>query len=219
MTGDRLRRFILWLGMPILLGFSLVAATVVPASASEVASAEGSAFGLEATGLIPLTATPTIASPPTGSTQEVTISVAGLVSATVLPLTTGSVGVPGFDGSVTSTSSLAGVSIVPGVVTVGALSSTCTANGDGTQASSSVTTLKIAGVAVSLPSPVPANYGINIPLVGSLELNEQTSSSSGGKNIITVDALSLTLLLNTQTLTIGQSYCEADTTQGVGTFF
>ena len=224
--GKRVRRLAFWLGIPLVPGAltaCLLAATVFPVGAAEVATVEGSAFGLQATGLVSIAATPSVsmaANGPPASSSETLVSL-GIGTVGAMSVSTGGVGVPGFAGYVTSSSSLQTVSLTLGVTTVSVVgtSSTCTANGSGVTASASINQLKINGLAVSIPSPLPANFGVNIPLVATLLLNAQTTSTSGGKNIVTVDSITLSLVGGLQSLTLGQSLCEADTTPGVGTFY
>ncbi|HEV2633846.1 MAG TPA: choice-of-anchor P family protein [Actinocrinis sp.] len=119
-------------------------------------------------------------------------------------LTTAASGAIGADGTRTAAASAVttGVSLLGGLVTADALNTTAraqqplTTSGPGTITLSGgavFTNLKIAGVSIAA-NPGP-NTTINLPLIGSIVLNQQTPIAGGAG--ITVNALNITLLTGT----------------------
>lgn len=111
----------------------------------------------------------------------------------------------------TTTASVAGLTALSGSpvpVSSGAISSTCTANSDGSfNESSSIANLAIDGLTI------PANPGPNttlaIPAVGSVTLNEQVAGPTNGSVTVTAVHIHLnaTLLTGAQDIYIASSTC------------
>ncbi|MHA6763885.1 choice-of-anchor P family protein [Streptacidiphilus sp. PAMC 29251] len=126
-------------------------------------------------------------------------------------VTTDAAGAIDHDGTRTATAhaQTAGINLLAGVISADAVTtsaqarSALTSGGPGpvsVQGSTVLTHLRVLGAAVAA-NPAP-NTTIDLPLVGSLVLNQQTPVA-GGRGI-TVTALSLTLLTGTH-LTVAQS--------------
>ena len=87
--------------------------------------------------------------------------------------------------------------------------STCTGTGGGVSGDAKVTGLKLGGTAnTTIPGTLPANYNVDVGGLATLTLNEQTTSNTGGKSAITVNALHLKLLNGTADVIAGQSVCS-----------
>jgi hypothetical protein len=198
-----------------LAGLALAAAT--PAWASGTVS--GSAFGVSVNATVAginVTAgpTPTVTLPPTGGNVSQSLATvcagtgcsvlsAGILNAASQGSTTGS-------PTSSSSASVATVNALNGVVTADLIASSCTANSSGVSGSSTLTNAKVAGVTVAV-NPGP-NTTISVAGVATVILNEQTTSSSGGTNSITVNAVHIILnagALSSGDIIIAQSHCDA----------
>ena len=119
-------------------------------------------------------------------------------------------------GSVTTTSSVANVVVGPSVppatpaLTVDAISSTCTSNGDGSTGSTSVVNLRAPGGGPPITDTFSGGpVDISIPGVASIILNEQAESNVVGATSIVVNAVHITLLGTAVEIILGQSRCAA----------
>ncbi|GLY26996.1 IPT/TIG domain-containing protein [Kineosporia sp. NBRC 101731] len=126
--------------------------------------------------------------------------------------TTASVGVPGLLSSGTATVAAHGddlkdtahaTSAVDGLglgtvlglqgVSADLISSQCTGDASGVTATSTVTGLKLSGVLNATPDQPAANTVINVANLGTLTLNEQIRTTTGGKTKLVTNALHLKL--------------------------
>jgi hypothetical protein len=201
--------------LAVVLGLALAAAT--PAWASGTVS--GSAFAVSVNANVAginVTAgpTPTVTLPPTGGnlSQSVVSICAGtgcsVLSAGILNAATQ--GTTTAAPSSASSASAATVNVLAGVLTADAISSNCTADSSGVSGSASLVNAKLSGVAIAA-NPGP-NTTLTVAGLATVILNEQTTSSSGGTNSITVNAVhvKLNLGLATGDIIISQSHCDAN---------
>ncbi|MFD4657195.1 choice-of-anchor P family protein [Kitasatospora sp. NPDC058444] len=114
------------------------------------------------------------------------------------------------DGTASASATVDKLGLDLGVASVSltGVNSTCTATptgatGSGLIAGGSVT---VGLLPVNLQANAPANTKVDIPLVGSIVLNEQTTDANG---VLTVNAVHITLLpsLNGANLVIGHAEC------------
>lgn len=184
------------------LAAGVVLAAVSPASAA----APNRADGLQLTGIIP--ADPFVVStfPGTSSNHAGSINLPSLFSTGIV------------DTAASSTAAGATVNNLTLVLTsfaalnVGTLFSSCAYNpGTGTvSGTSQLTAGIIVGLGIPLPiatNPLP-NTIIAIPGVATLTLNKQVTAGDG---TLTVNALSISLFGGLETITVGNSVCNAAT--------
>ena len=167
-------------------------------------SVTGAAFGEQVRSLLvrsgPLPVV-SLSSPGTRSDSAANITVAGLLNADILAVDT----TVGNDATVSSSADITDVNLVAGTVTATGIHSACTANATGVTGLTTIGKLVVAGQTLLNISPSP-NTGITIAGIGTLLLNEQTRTPSGG---IVVNALHLHLLLGTDII-LAQSDCLVD---------
>ena len=162
------------------------------AQAATSFSGEGIALKATAPLGIALTAGDTGALPSSGgnlSTSALSVNVLGVVSADALKSTAS-----GSGASSTATSQAAHVSLLGGVITADIVKSNSSATCSGTTASTSgdaqIVNLVVAGQSVAVSNP---NLSLTLPAgLGSVVVNQQTSSSGGNSGSITVNALHVT---------------------------
>ena len=101
----------------------------------------------------------------------------------------------GFDNSAESEAALADVTLLPGTsnqITVDFLRAHSMATCTGVSGDSEIVNLQMNGQSIAVSGQ--PNQTVSVPGVLTLVINEETSSSGGGTNSITVNALDLTLL-------------------------
>jgi hypothetical protein len=197
-----------------LAGLALAAAT--PAWADGTVS--GSAFGVSVNATVAgihVTAgpAPTVTLPPTGGNlSQSLVSIcagtacsvlsAGILNAATQGSTTGS-------PTSASSASVATVNALAGVLTADVIASNCTASSSGVSGSSTLTNAKLSGATLAV-NPGP-NTTLTVAGLATVILNEQITSSSGGTNAITVNAVHILLNLGLATgdIIIAQSHCDA----------
>lgn len=137
------------------------------------------------------------------STSPLGLATVGLMQAT----TEGGVAA----GSSTSSATVLGVEVA-GLITANVASSRCRAGEDGASGASTVVDLVVAGFPISVLNPGP-NTTIELP-VAKVVLNEQTTTSAGGRTAITVTAVRVTLdaFVLTADVELAQSRCEVTST-------
>ncbi len=190
-----------------------------PASA-EVTAVDGGAFGAQASvtlvALPPATlaATPTVSLPSTGGgpfTDSVaSVNLTGILSTGVLDISTAGGNLNSHAGYATSSASVADVDVLSGVLTADVIASTCTSNGDGSSASTTLTNASVSGGSALAVNPAP-NTVVTLPGVGTITLNEQTGTDVVGSiSTITVTAIHvhLTGVLASGDVYISRSVCE-----------
>jgi hypothetical protein len=192
--------------------------TAEVAGASSVAVVGGGASGetVSLTSILGTTVVsgpaPSVTLPPTGGgpfTQSVaTVNVPGLLTAGVLTVSTQ--GVFGPSGFVDSSASVADANLAGGAVTATVIGSQCHIDAVGNTTGS--TTLVGASVlGASLPANPSPNSAVTVAGVGTLTLNEQTSTvGPGGNRSITVTAVHLHLTGPVKgDIVLAQSVCRA----------
>lgn len=197
---DARRKLRRWLFMGIAAAPILLVAAL-PLSASASPSGSGSAFGAQVTALgITVGPTPSVSltAPGSASASLPSLSLFGVLSASTLSVSTQVTSAP----AVSSAVDVAQVALAGGVVSASGVHASCSA--DANQASGSVTIAQLvaAGMTFTNISPGP-NTTINLPLVGTLVLNQQTTPTSTS---ITVDALHLSLITGAD-IVVGQARC------------
>jgi hypothetical protein len=174
---------------------ALLVYTPLAGFAQAATSFSGEGIALKATAPlgIALTVGDTGALPSSGgnlSTSALSVNVLGLVSADALKSTAAGSGT-----SSTATSQAVHLNLLGGVITADVVKSNSSATCSGTTASTSgdaqLVNLVVAGQSVAVSNP---NLSLTLPAgLGSVVVNQQTSSSSGGNSgSITVNALHVT---------------------------
>jgi hypothetical protein len=204
--------------VPAAMACGLIVMTAAPAGA-DVASVSGGAFGVGASGLLPLAPTPAVSLAASGggpyTASQSAATVPGLVN--VVGMAVSTQGSTGVSGSAESAAGVQTVDLLAGALTVAGLASSCSSNESGSSGSTTVTELAVDGVPVELPNPVPPDFGVTVPGVGSVELNYQTATSGEGATAITVDALHASLVAGLVTVDVGESSCGVTYSSGGGT--
>lgn len=203
-------------GLSLLVVLGLALATATPAWASGTVSGSAFAVSINANvaGInVTASPTPSVTLPATGGNlNQSVVSICAGVACSVL-----SAGVlnAATQGSTTgaptsaSSASVATVNVLAGVLTADAIASKCTADSSGVSGSATVANAKLAGITIAV-NPGP-NTTLTVAGLATVILNEQTTSSSGGTNAITVNAVHVKLNLGVATgdIIIGQSHCDA----------
>jgi hypothetical protein len=196
------------------MGLALAAATPAWADGTVSGSAYAVSVNANVAGInVTAGPTPTVTLPPTGGnlSQSVVSICAGtgcsVLSAGVLNAATqgSTTAAPSSTGS----ASAATVNVLNGVLTADLISSKCTADSSGTTGSASLVNAKLSGATIAA-NPGP-NTTLTVAGLATVILNEQTVSSSGGTNSITVNAVHVKLNLGVATgdIIIAQSHCDA----------
>ena len=213
-------------------GFLSTGALQTAASATTpvpVQSVSGSAYGesvnvSQLLGLVNLTSgpipTPVVlaangsSSTPASPESALSASVPGLLSVGILNADTQGdfAGTPAALVGSHSSASVANVNIGPPgppVIHADAVSSSCASSASGSTGTASVVNLAIAGMSV-INGTIPANSQIPLPGIGTITLDEQTTSSSPAGSEITVNALHVALdgALGKGDIIISQSHCD-----------
>jgi hypothetical protein len=203
-----------------LAGLALAAATPAWADGTVSGSAFAESINLKVAGITVTSGpTPSLTLPPTGgnlSQSVVSICVGtgcnvlstGILNAATQGSTTGSP-TSASSASVATVNAL-GVLMPGGLLTADVIASKCTADASGTSGSATLTNVKVAGATVAV-NPGP-NTTINVAGLATVILNEQTTSSSGGTNSITVNAVHIIVnagVLASGDIILAQSHCDA----------
>src|SRR2546425_11339480 len=131
--------------------------------------------------------------PPSGgllTNQLETVSIPGVLSATLMPTMTS-----GANGVARSEASLAALAVLPGnpaAVTATFVRAESEATCSGVRGATEVADVTFAGQAITV-DPFAPNQTFDVPGVARLVINEQKTSSGGGTQDITVNALHLTV--------------------------
>src|SRR5438552_295075 len=175
-------------------GAILTHADTTPITTTTVTSFSGRAFVLQATA--PIVGTVTLADtgplPSQGGELDASLLQANtpLAQAEVISAFT-----TGFGSTAQSEASLANIVLLPGSpnqITADFVRADTTATCNGVSGSSELVNLKVGGQTIVVAGT--PNQTVIIPGVLTLVINEQTSSSSGGTNSITVNAIDLTTI-------------------------
>jgi hypothetical protein len=235
MSTPRLRQAF----MAVALVFATMAATAAtaffaaapPAAAGGADSGTSSAYGLRVslTGSDLLAPTPSVTLGATGGGSSLTasnVSLLGVVSAATLNAATTSTNFGaaneaiGATASATNVTALQLLGLLGTPLSIGALNTSCTSSATGSVGSTTVTSLKVFGTTVTLPSPLPPNTGLSAAQLGALSglvtitLNAQSAQDRPGFSgtALTVDGVQVTLLTGLDAgavINIAQSACQA----------
>ncbi len=187
-------------------------------ASAALATIDGRAFGVAATGLVPIAPTPECVVPP-GTTGTVSCNKTAVGVNEPGTLTTGVLnaacnGSTGATGGITCSASAADVNALAGTVTATLISSTCTADSAGVlTGSSSLLMAEVLGVPVDV-SPAPNTVLVDTPVL-RIVLNEQTTTTNAaGETVLTVNAVHITVTdpltgLVTEDIIIASSECSA----------
>lgn len=182
---------------------SLAGGILAAAAGPAFAAAPNEAYAAAATGLISVSPLAEATSSGTSPVTLANINVAGLVTTGIVTDTA--------DGT-SASSTIANAAVTLSAIaslTATTVSSSCsfdtdtdTVSGTASLAGASFTVL---GIPTSLAANPAPNTTVGIPGIATLVLNQQTTAGDG---TLTVNALAITLLGSTQTLTLGTSICN-----------
>ena len=194
---------------------SLACGIAAAAAGPALAASPNEAYAALATGPISAGPLDEATFPGTSPVSAGSVSIPGLLTAGVL---TDSASATGASTSVANVSvSLAAATRLLSAVSLTAdlVTSSCTFNTtDGTvSGTASITNGAVGGrlLAISLAANPAKNTTVTVPGIATLTLNRQTTAGDG---TLTVDAIYVSLLNSTQTLTIGTSVCNTATLAG-----
>lgn len=218
-------RLIIALSAGVAMGVSPGVLWQQPAGGSSPDSASGQAFGVQVTALGThlYGPSPTVTLPANGQTttaNDSSVSADGLVSTGSVTVSTGATTIDTGREVVRSSAQVQDASGTSTLSALGAesVTSTCTADGEGSLASTSITGLDIGGSPVSLPSTLPADYTVAATELGALSgvasvtLNVQTVHNAKGSNDVTVKGMVvtfLTVLHSGSTIVLADASCGA----------
>jgi hypothetical protein len=214
-----------------LLGFGGLVAAPAANAAGIVLSYGASAFGVSANATVagsvrPVTVVvnpvPIVSLPPGQTSPQslanslASLSASPLLSAGVLNVAAGGSLAQGANASA-SVASLAVTAIPAAPIAALTVASTCHASGSGISGSTTITSLRVAGVQITLPATIPPNFTVvSVPGVLRIVLNEQSGSTSATGNSLTVSAIHVSLLATgvaTGDVYVAQSQCSTVQTQ------
>jgi hypothetical protein len=186
----------MWLVLAcLMLLFGLTWASTVQAEVSYSGRAFGALVNFPTLGIGPITLSDTGPLPPSGGFQSADLAsaeVPGVLTASLLVASTS-----GANGVARSAASLANVVVLPenpAAVTASFVRAESEATCNGVRGTTEVADVTFGGQAITV-DPFAPNQIFEIPGVARLVINEQTKTSGGGVQDITVNALHLTLLL------------------------
>jgi hypothetical protein len=190
------------------------ASSVFPAFADNATTFSGRAFAVSVT--TPPTGTVTLADtgqlPPQGGEIDATVLSVQTQQAQAEVLLSVTMG---FDQHAESRAAVADVTLLPGSpnqIKADFLQAHSLATCTGVSGDSEIVNLQLAGQKITVSGQ--PNQAVSVPGVLTLVINEQTTSSSGGTNSITVNALDLTLLSGIEVIV---SSAHSDITCGANT--
>jgi hypothetical protein len=186
---------------------SLACGIAAAAAAPALAASPNEAYAALATGAISIGPLDEATYPGTSPVSVSSDSIAGLLTAGLLTDTA---------GPASASSTLANVGVTAALVTVlsaTAVSSSCTFDTtSGTvSGTASIAGLSLAGGVATDYSNLTAPVSLSVPLVANITLDHQTTAADG---TLTVDAIYVSLIGSTQTLSIGTSVCNTATVAG-----
>jgi hypothetical protein len=184
---------------------SLVAGVIMATAGPAAAAGPNASDGAAATGLITLAPVAPASFPGTSPATVASVNVAGLLTAGVVTDTADAT-----DASSTIANVAATLSAVA-TVRAAAVTSSCTfdTNTGTVTGTSGITNGRVAlvGLAnIALDANAAPNTTVSVPGIATITLNRQTTAPDG---TLTVDAIYVDLLGDTQTITIGTSTCNA----------
>lgn len=181
--------------------------TAVPAHAA-LSAPVADAFVVSSSGAVTVSPTPhsNYPGPPVGTQTVVGINVAPFASNATLSATTSGSPSAGTSSAEATAQNLT-VTLGTGVsLVLGAIDTTCNATQSGANGNSSIANASFVVGGVSTAITIPnVTTTISLPLnLGSLEFFPSSTDANG---VLTADALKISLLNDTQTLTIAQAQC------------
>jgi hypothetical protein len=184
---------------------SLVAGVIMATAGPAAAAGPNTSDGAAATGLITLAPVAPASFPGTSPATVASVNIAGLLTAGVVTDTADAT-----DASSTIANVNATLSAVAAVRAT-AVTSSCTfdTNTGTVTGTSGITNGRVAlvGLAnIALDANAAPNTTVSVPGIATITLNRQTTAPDG---TLTVDAIYVDLLGDTQTITIGTSTCNA----------
>jgi hypothetical protein len=184
---------------------SLVAGAILATAGPAAAAGPNASDGAAATGLITLAPVAPASFPGTSPATVASVNVAGLLTTGVITDTADAT-----DASSTIANVAATLSAVA-TVRAAAVTSSCTfdTNTGTVTGTSGITNGRVAlvGLAnIALDANAAPNTTVNVPGIATITLNRQTTAPDG---TLTVDAIYVDLLGDTQAITIGTSTCNA----------
>jgi hypothetical protein len=195
---------------------SLACGIAVAAAGPALAASPNEAYAAQATGVISAGPLDEATFPGTSPVTALSANIAGLLTAGVITDTADAT-------SASATIANAGVTLAPALgilsavgLTADAVTSSCTfnANTATVTGTSGITNGAVNGgglLSIALAANPAPNTTISVPGIATLTLNRQTVAGDG---TLTVDAIYVSLLGSTQTLTVGTSVCNTATLAG-----
>lgn len=184
---------------------SLVAGAILATAGPAAAAGPNASDGAAATGLITLAPVAPASFPGTSPATVASVNVAGLLTTGIITDTADATDASSTIATVDATlSTLA-------AVRASAVTSSCTfdTNTGTVTGTSSITNGRVALVGaanIALAANAAPNTTVSVPGIATITLNRQTTAPDG---TLTVDAIYVDLLGDTQTITIGTSTCNA----------
>lgn len=186
---------------------SLAGGILAAAAGPAAAAAPNEAYGAAASGLISVAPVDEATYPGTSPVTAATISITGLLTTGVVTDTAGAT-------SASSTIANVSATLSPlATLTADAVASSCTfdtntgtVSGTTTITNGQVVVTGLGGTTIALAANPTPNTTVTVPGIATITLNRQTTATDG---TLTVDAIYVSLLGTTQTLTIGTSVCNA----------
>ena len=194
---------------------SLACGIAAAAAGPALAASPNEAYAAQATGAISAGPLDEATFPGASPVSVNSDSIANLLTAGVITDTATATGASTSVANVgvtlaAATALLSAVSLTADLVT-----SSCTfnTNNDTVSGTASITNGAVGGrlLAISLAANPAKNTTVTVPGIATLTLNRQTTATDG---TLTVDAIYVSLLNSTQTLTIGTSVCNTATLAG-----
>lgn len=145
------------------------------------------------------------------SDSLITVDAPGVVTTGVLNVSTQGARLGEHAGNAQSSAQVAGVAALVDVLTADLVTSSCTSNGDGSSATTTLANANVSGIGAIGANPAP-NTVITVADVATITFNEQTRSDVPGQQTsITVNAIHVRLnaLVGTGDIVIAQSQCSA----------
>ena len=184
---------------------SLAAGILAAAAGPAAAASPNQSDAAAATGLISASPLALATFPGTSPVSVANANIVGLLSTGVVTDTADAVSASSTIANVSATlSALSTLSATSVGSSCSFDTDTGTVSGTTTIAGGNVATTGLPGITLAA-NPAP-NTNVSVPGIASITLNRQTTAGDG---TLTVDAIFVTLLGSTQTLTIGTSVCNA----------
>jgi hypothetical protein len=195
---------------------SLACGIAVAAAGPALAASPNEAYAAQATGAISVSPVAEATYPGTSPVTAVNANIAGLLSAGVITDTAGPTSAAASVANVGVTLAAATALLSAVGLTADAVTSSCTFNSDTGQVTgtAAITNGAINGgglTAITLSANPTINSTVSVPLIATITLNRQTTAADG---TLTVDAIYVSLLGGTQTLSIGTSVCNTASLAG-----